>query len=87
MLDLKTAKMPKEPRLYKMVVQMWKEEALQEGEAQLLIRLLTRRCGTLSDELQEKVRSSSIPELESLGEALLDFQGISDLENWFKNND
>jgi predicted nucleic acid-binding protein len=40
----------------------------------------------VSDEtLQEKVRSLSIPELESLGEALLDFQNISDLESWFNN--
>ncbi|WP_017294110.1 hypothetical protein [Geminocystis herdmanii] len=31
MLDLTTATMPKEPRLYKLVVQMWKEQALEEG--------------------------------------------------------
>ncbi|MGI0480770.1 DUF2887 domain-containing protein [Geminocystis sp. CENA526] len=86
MLDLKTAKMPSEPVFYKEVVSYWKERALQEGEAELLIRQLTRRCGVLSDELMEKVRSLSIPELESLGEALLDFQGMSDLENWFQNN-
>ncbi|MGI0480788.1 DUF4351 domain-containing protein, partial [Geminocystis sp. CENA526] len=85
MLDLKTAKMPSEPVFYKQVVSYWKERALQEGEAELLIRLLTRRCGALSDELMAKVRSSSIPELESLGEALLDFQGMDDLENWFQN--
>jgi hypothetical protein len=30
------------------------------------------------------VRSLSLPELESLGEALLDFQNLADLENWFK---
>lgn len=34
----------------------------------------------------EKVKSLSIPQLESLGEALLDFQSLSDLENWFQNN-
>ncbi|MBL1210555.1 DUF2887 domain-containing protein [Geminocystis sp. GBBB08] len=114
MLDLKTAKMPSEPRLYKEVVRFWKEqglqeglqegrqeglqegrqeglqegrqEGLQEGEIQLLIRQLTRRCGTLSDEVQGKIRTLSILELESLGEALLDFQGIIDLENWFNEN-
>ncbi|WP_017294115.1 DUF2887 domain-containing protein [Geminocystis herdmanii] len=86
MLDLKTATMPAEPRLYKQVVSYWKEKALQEGEAELLIRQLTRLCGALSDELQTKIRSLSIPELESLGEALLDFQGITDLDNWFKVN-
>ncbi|MDB9489138.1 DUF4351 domain-containing protein [Dolichospermum circinale CS-534/05] len=27
-----------------------------------------------------------MPELESLGEALLDFQNMSDLENWLQDN-
>jgi predicted transposase/invertase (TIGR01784 family) len=58
----------------------------QQGEVNMVIRLLTRRCGNLSNELQERVRSLSIPELESLGEALLDFQDISDLENWLINH-
>jgi predicted transposase/invertase (TIGR01784 family) len=100
MFDLKTAKMP-ELNAYETLVKYWqdkaKEEGLQEGrqeglqegrqegEAELLIRQLNRRCGILSVSLQEKVRSLSIPELESLGEALLDFQNISDLESWFNN--
>ncbi|WP_096670135.1 DUF4351 domain-containing protein [Dolichospermum compactum] len=36
--------------------------------------------------LQQKVRSLSISQLESLGEALLDFQNMSDLENWLQDN-
>jgi hypothetical protein len=32
------------------------------------------------------VRSLSISQLESLGEALLDFQNMSDLENWLQDN-
>ncbi|MDS9398816.1 DUF4351 domain-containing protein [Aphanizomenon flos-aquae NRERC-008] len=32
------------------------------------------------------MRSLTIPELESLGEALLDFQNMSDLENWLQDN-
>jgi predicted transposase YdaD len=82
MLDLKTATMPSEPRLYKEVAKMWQ----QQGEAEMVIRLLNRRCGTLSTSLAEQVRSLSIPELESLGEALLDFQSIDDLSFWFKNH-
>ncbi|WP_338422833.1 DUF4351 domain-containing protein [Aphanizomenon flos-aquae] len=27
-----------------------------------------------------------MPELESLGEALLDFQNMSDVENWLQDN-
>jgi hypothetical protein len=52
----------------------------------MVIRLLTRRCGNLGNGLQEKVESLSIPQLESLGETLLDFQDISDLENWLMNH-
>ena len=58
----------------------------QQGEANMVIRLLNRRCGNLSDALQAKVRSLSIPQLESLGEVLLDFQDINDLENWLINH-
>jgi len=65
-------------------LQEGRQEGLREGEAELLIRQLTRRCGNLSDELQAKVRSLSIPQLESLAESLLDFQDISDLDNWLK---
>ncbi|MFM6780222.1 MAG: DUF4351 domain-containing protein [Dolichospermum sp.] len=31
---------------------------------------------------EKKVRLLTIPELESLGEALLDFQSMSDLDSW-----
>ncbi|MBL1211094.1 DUF4351 domain-containing protein, partial [Geminocystis sp. GBBB08] len=67
-------------------LQIGRTEGTQLGEINMVIRLLNRRCGTLSDELQTKVRSLSIPQLESLGEALLDFQDISDLENWLESN-
>ena len=32
------------------------------------------------------VRSLSLSQLESLGEALLDFNNLSNLENWFMND-
>ncbi|MGI0482173.1 DUF2887 domain-containing protein [Geminocystis sp. CENA526] len=68
-------------------IQLGRTEATQEAEANMVIRLLNRRCGNLNDDLLAKVRSMSIPQLESLGEALLDFEGISDLENWLNNPD
>ena len=67
-------------------IQIGRNEATQEAEANMVIRQLNRRCGTLSDALQNTVRSLSIPQLESLGEALLDFQDITDLENWLQSN-
>jgi predicted transposase YdaD len=62
------------------------QQVLQIGEVNMVIRQLTRRCGNVSESLQAKVRSLSIPQLESLGEALLDFKGIEDLENWLSNH-
>jgi predicted transposase YdaD len=60
------------------------QQGLQDGESNLLIHMLKRRFGQLSDELTSKVKSLPIPELESLGEAIFDFQSLSDLELWLK---
>jgi Domain of unknown function (DUF4351) len=47
-----------------------------------VLRQLQRRCGVLSIDKQDLVRSLPIAQLESLGEALLDFTGMADLEAW-----
>ena len=95
MLDIREADITK-TRFYQEVLQIGRHEGeqigrregeqfgLQIGEAKMVIRQLTRRCGNLSPFQMQKVRSLSLPELESLGEALLDFQNVSDLENWFR---
>ncbi|WP_017295345.1 DUF2887 domain-containing protein [Geminocystis herdmanii] len=97
MINLREADIT-QTRFYQQVLEIGRTEGIQlgrtegetlgmtKGEANMAIRLLTRRCGNLSNELQTKVRSLSIPQLESLGEALLDFNGISDLENWLSNH-
>jgi len=60
------------------------QKGLEEGEANLLIRQLNRRFGSLTDNQKQKVRSLSIPQLESLAEDLLDFENISDFEKWLE---
>ena len=62
-----------------------RQEGRLEGEANLIVRILSRRFGSVSAELLEAVRKLSIPELESLGESLLDFQTIADLEAWLSD--
>ncbi len=42
--------------------------------------------GELSPELQERIRSLSLNQLETLGEALLDFTAMKDLLNWLQTN-
>jgi len=65
-------------------MQIGRQEVTQEGVASLLIRILIRRCGNLNPSQLQKVRSLSIDQLESLGESLLDFHDVSDLNNWLK---
>jgi hypothetical protein len=54
-------------------------------EARLLIfRLLSRRVGVLSSEVRSQVESLPLEQLESLGEALLDFSSAADLDEWLR---
>jgi predicted transposase/invertase (TIGR01784 family) len=62
------------------------QQALQEGEAVIVLRLLSRRIGELPPEIRSQVQSLSSQQLETLSEALLDFSQLSDLENWLRNH-
>jgi predicted transposase YdaD len=76
----------KETRVYREIKQEGREEGReegrQEGERSLILRQLTRRVGELSQEQRDRIESLSLEELESLGEALLDFLTVADLTNW-----
>lgn len=88
MLNLREADVT-QTRFYQEVLQIGRQEGRQEAlqqEVDLIIRLLIRRCGEISIEQQNQVRSLPLETLETLGEALLDFQGITDLENWLQAN-
>ena len=61
-------------------------QAVQEGEANLLIYLLHNRLGQLSSEIEGKIRILPIEKVESLGVALFDFQSNEDLQNWLNEN-
>jgi predicted transposase YdaD len=61
-------------------------EAVAEGEVSLVIKLLTRKLGNLTPQLLDRVNSLQLDRVESLGEALLDFTQIADLESWLSHN-
>ncbi|ALB41548.1 hypothetical protein AA650_14705 [Anabaena sp. WA102] len=67
------------------VYQEAKQEGRQDGEMILLIRQLSKRFGKLKDIYIENINSLNIEQLEKLGEALLDFTDINDLETWLKS--
>lgn len=63
-----------------------RERAIQEGnmqgEQRLIIRQLNRRMGEIKPSLIERIQGLSVEQLEALGEALLDFSEVADLEAW-----
>jgi predicted transposase YdaD len=63
-------------------LQLGRQEGRQEGEAELIIRLLTRRFGSLDLATTEQIQSLSITQLETLGDRLLDFTGKEELLTW-----
>ena len=56
----------------------------QEGEVSLVLRILRKRFGQISQDLEKQIQGLSIERLEDLGEALLDFTTEADLVDWLK---
>jgi Domain of unknown function (DUF4351) len=52
-----------------------------------LLLKLNRSLGSITPELEERVQQLAIKQLRDLGEALLDFSAVSDLESWLITND
>jgi Domain of unknown function (DUF4351) len=58
------------------------EKARRDEGRLLVLKQLNRKLGSLSPDLTTKVSELSLDRLEALGEDLLDFEGIGELENW-----
>ena len=74
--------MMRESVIYQEILEEGRQEGRQEGERSLILRLLTRRVGELSEELRSRIETLSLEQLENLGEALLDFSSLSNVEAW-----
>jgi predicted transposase YdaD len=61
------------------------EGRIEEGQS-LVLKILTRKLGNISPEVRSRVNSLDIDKLESLGEDLLDFTSMADLEAWLNQN-
>ena len=79
----------KETQVYREI----KQEGLEEGEESgrkkearsLILRQLTRRVGELSQEIRQRIENLPLEQLENLGEALLDFTSMTDLQTWLND--
>ncbi|MEL6163174.1 MAG: DUF2887 domain-containing protein, partial [Cyanobacteria bacterium J06628_3] len=68
----------KETRVYR--------EIKQEGELLIILRLLNRKVGELPQQVRSRIETLSLEQLENLGEALLDFNSMGDLQVWLDTN-
>ena len=60
------------------------QERLLEAQRSLLVRQLNRKVGAMPVSLVDRINNLPIEQLESLGEALLDFGSIDDLTDWLE---
>ncbi len=82
----------KETRMYQDIKEEGKAEGKEEGREEgrevearsLILRQLNRRVGELPQEIRQRVESLSLEQLENLGEALLDFNSMADLQTWLE---
>ncbi|MTJ07747.1 DUF4351 domain-containing protein [Anabaena sp. UHCC 0204] len=61
------------------------QEVRYEEALNYTMRLLERRIGGVSQDLQVKINKLSVEDLENLGLALLDFTSVNDLVIWLNN--
>jgi hypothetical protein len=63
-----------------------REQAVLEGEQRLIIRQLNHRFNNIDTSMIDRIRGLSTDQLETLGEAFLDFSSLTDLETWLDQN-
>ncbi|HLO87759.1 MAG TPA: DUF4351 domain-containing protein [Nostocaceae cyanobacterium] len=66
------------------------QDILQEGEKRealaFLVRLITRRFGELTPDLELRLQNLSVTQLENLGKLLFDFTEISEVYAWLETH-
>ena len=67
------------------VIETAREEGREEGMRSLLLKQLSRKLGTIPDEIKVLLHQL-VPELlDTLSEDLFDLESLEDLHNWLKN--
>ncbi|MBD2388723.1 Rpn family recombination-promoting nuclease/putative transposase [Cylindrospermum sp. FACHB-282] len=73
-----------EPRAIREAKEEGEQQGIVKGERSLVLRLLSRRLGNIPDALLSQIQALSVERLEALGDALLDFSTLADLEGWLQ---
>ncbi|MDY7008677.1 MAG: DUF4351 domain-containing protein [Cyanobacteriota bacterium] len=67
--------------------QRGEQRGLQKGQAMLVITLITHRFGDISKDIEAKIRSLSISQLNELAIAQLNFTSMDDLISWLNESE
>lgn len=71
------------------IVTSWMQKGIEqgklEGEVSIVMRLLKRKLGEVTPEVEAQVRKLKLAQLEDLSEALLDFSSVEDFQIWLEN--
>jgi predicted transposase/invertase (TIGR01784 family) len=62
-----------------------REEGREEGKRSLLLKQLSRKLGTIPDEIKVLLHQLAPELLDELSEALFDLESLADLHNWLNN--
>ncbi|MDP8933229.1 MAG: DUF4351 domain-containing protein [Cyanobacteriota bacterium] len=62
-----------------------RQEGIIDVQTALILRLLVRRTGEISPEIQTRIQQLSPEQLDNLGEILLDFTSQQDLIAWLES--
>ena len=71
---------------YNEILKQGLQQGEQQGEANLIIRQLSKRFGNLDPAIASQIRQLSISQLETLGESIFDFSAMADLKTWLQQN-
>ncbi|WP_414571564.1 Rpn family recombination-promoting nuclease/putative transposase [Nostoc sp. CCY 9925] len=74
----------KETRVYREIKEEGRKEGREAEARSLIVRQLIRRVGELPQQVRERIETLSLEQLENLGEALLDFTSMADLQAWLE---
>jgi predicted transposase YdaD len=69
---------------YQEILKEGLQQGKEQGEADLLIHLLSKRFGNIDQVLESQIRQLPITQIEALGESLFDFSSLSDIYDWLE---
>ena len=82
--EISTFSQPEKEKVMQ-ITTSWMEQGLEQGltrEKELVLRQLKRKLGQIAPGLESQIKALNIDIVESLGEALLDFNSENDLKAW-----